>query len=107
MKKLLSIICCIGFILSSVMLAVPASGIIDSSVDNTSIEEFAEDMSELYAEEIEEGKELEDSVACRVIVKATTKPDTYKNAECVVGSNNRYIYQYSDAETAQKAKPQP
>ena len=103
MKKLLSIICCIGFILSSVMLAVPASGIIDSSVDNTSIEEFAEEMSELYAEESAEGKELEESVACRVIVKATIKPDTYKNAECVVGNNNLYIYQYSDAETAQKA----
>lgn len=103
MKKLLSIICCIGFILSSVMLAVPASGIIDSSVDNTSIEEFAEDMSELYAEEIEEGKGLEESVACRVIVKATHQPDTYKNAECVVRNNKLYIYQYSDAETAQKA----
>ncbi len=105
MKKIISIICCIGLIISSasVMLAVPASGIIDSSVDNTSIEDFAEDMFELYAEEVAEGKELEESVACRVIVKATSKPDTYKNAECVVGNNNRYIYQYSDAETAQKA----
>lgn len=70
---------------------------------NTSIEDFAEDMSELYEEEVTEGKELEESVACRVIVKATSQPDTYKNAECVVGNNNRYIYQYSDAETAQKA----
>ena len=103
MKRIISIICCVGFILSSVMLAVPASGIIDSSVDNTSIEEFAEDMLELYSEEVAEGKELEDSVACRVMVKATVQPDTYKNAECVVGNNNLYIYQYSDAETAQKA----
>jgi len=98
MKKIISIICCIGLILSSVMLVIPAL-----AVENTSIEEFAEDMSELYAEEVADGKEFEESVACRVIVKATSKPDTYKNAECVVGNNNRYIYQYSDAETAQKA----
>ncbi len=98
MKKIISIICCIGLILSSVMLVIPAL-----AVENTSIEEFAEDMSELYAEESAEGKELEESVVCRVMVKATVQPDTYKNAECVVGNNNRYIYQYSDAETAQKA----
>ena len=98
MKKAVSIICCVGLILSSVMFIFPAL-----AFEDTSIEEFAEDMSELYAEESADGKELEDSVVCRVIVKATSKPDTYKNAECVVGNNNRYIYQYSDAETAQEA----
>lgn len=98
MKKVISLVCCVGLILSSVMLVFPAL-----AVENTSIEEFAEDMSELYAEEEAEGKELEESVVCRVMVKATVQPDTYKNAECVVGNNNRYIYQYSDAETAQKA----
>ena len=84
------------FTLYSFALSVNAS-------TNTSIEEFAEDRSELYAEEVAEVKELEESVTCRVIVKATSKPDAYKNAECISGSNNLYVYQYSDAETAQKA----
>lgn len=70
---------------------------------NTSIEQFAEDMSELYEEKSVGGKSVEDSAKCRVIVKATSQPDTYKNAECVVGNNNLYIYQYSDAKTAQNA----
>ena len=98
MKKFLSIVCCVGMILSSLVIAFPVL-----AVEHTSIEEFAENMSELYAEEVAEGKELEETVACRVIVKATSKPDTYKNAECISGSNNLYVYQYSDAETAQKA----
>jgi len=98
MKKFISIFCCVGLILSSAMLVFPAL-----AVENISIEEFAEDMSELYAEEIAEGKELEESVACRVIVKATSKPDAYKNAECISGSNNLYVYQYSDEETAREA----
>ena len=98
MKKIISIICCISLIFSSVMLVIPAL-----AVENTSIEEFAEDMSKLYEEEVADGKELEDSVACRVIVKATIKPDAYKNTECIIGINNLYIYQYSDEEIAQKA----
>ena len=98
MKKCLSVILMISIILSSGILS---SAVL--SVENTSIEEFAEDMSELYAEESADGKELEDSVACRVIVKATHQPNTYGYSECIVGNNNLYIYQYSDAETAQKA----
>ena len=98
MKKIISIICCIGLILSSVMLVIPAL-----AVENTSIEEFAEDMSELYSEEVADGKKLEESAECRVIVKATIKPDAYKNTECIIGINNLYIYQYSDEEIAQKA----
>lgn len=98
MRKIISVLLAISILFTFYSFTLPVN-----ASTNTSIEEFAEDMSELYAEEVADGKELEDSVACRVIVKATTKPDTYKNAECVVGSNNRYIYQYSDAETAQKA----
>lgn len=98
MRRIISVLLAISILFTFYSFTLPVN-----ASTNTSIEEFAEDMSELYAEEIEEGKELEESVTCRVIVKATTKPDTYKNAECVVGNNNRYIYQYSDAETAQKA----
>ncbi len=58
---------------------------------------------ENFSESFIEGSSIEECVESRVIVKATLQPDTYKDAECVVGNNNRYIYQYSDAETAQKA----
>ncbi len=98
MRKIISVLLAISILFTFYSFTLPVN-----ASTNTSIEEFAEDMSELYAEEIEEGKELEDSVACRVMVKATVQPDTYKNAECVVGNNNIYIYQYSDAETARKA----
>lgn len=98
MRKIISVLLATSmiFAFNSFILPVNVSA-------NTSIEKFAEDMSELYAEESAEGKELEESVACRVIVKATYKPDTYKNAECISGSNNLYVYQYSDSEMAQKA----
>ncbi len=98
MKKIVSLL--ISFVIIFSIIEMPN---LISSAANTSIEEFAEDMSELYAEEVANGKELEESVACRVVVKATSQPDTYKNAECVVGNNNLYVYQYSDMETAQKA----
>lgn len=58
-----------------------------------------ENFSELFIE----GYSIEECVESRVVVKSTFQPDTYKSAECVVGNNNLYIYQYSDAETAQKA----
>ena len=98
MKKIISILLTISMLVTFYSFAMPIN-----ALTNTSVEEFAEEMVELYAEEVADGKELEESAACRVIVKATTKPDAYKNAECIIGSNNLYVYQYSDAETAQKA----
>lgn len=98
MKKIISILLTISMLFTYYSFAMPVN-----ASTNTSIEEFAEDMSELYLEEVAEGKEFEDSVVCRVIVKATHQPDAYGYAECVVGNNNLYIYQYSDAETAQEA----
>ncbi len=98
MRRIISVILAISVLLTLCNFYQPVS-----ASTNTSIEEFAENMSELYSEEVADGKELEESVACRVIVKATSQPDTYGYAECVVGSNNLYIYQYFDAEIAKKA----
>ncbi|MBQ8016038.1 MAG: hypothetical protein IJ264_07650, partial [Clostridia bacterium] len=98
MKKIISIICCVCLMLSSVVFVLPVL-----AAEDISIEEFAKDMSELYAEESDEGKELKESAKCRVIVKATSKPVIYCDAECIIGNNGIYVYQYSDAETAEKA----
>lgn len=57
MKKAISIICCIGLILSSITLVIPAL-----AVENTSIEEFAEDMSELCAEETQINTFINDTI---------------------------------------------
>ena len=56
-----------------------------------------------FSESFLEGGSFEECVECRVIVKATYQPNTYGYAKSVIENNNLYIYQYSDAETAQKA----
>ena len=58
---------------------------------------------ENFSESFVEGYSIEECVECRVIVKATSEPDTYGYAESIIENNDIYIYQYSDAETAQKA----
>lgn len=98
MKKLLCIILSVTYIFLSLNLIIPVLAATD-----TSVEDFADDMAELYSEESAKGKTIQESAKCRVVVKATTKPETYGKADCVVGNNNIYIYQYSDAETAQNA----
>lgn len=98
MKKIISY-CLVFIVLFSVTkIAIPVL-----ATDHISVCNFAEEMYELYSEESEEGRSTEESAKCRVIVKATSKPDIYGNSECVVGNNGIYIYQYSDAETAEKA----
>ncbi len=68
-----------------------------------SIDTVVEELSELYQEETENGKELEDSAECRIIVKANRKPDTYGVAQFVKGTDKLYIYQYSDITSANEA----
>lgn len=98
MKKIISY-CLIFIVLFSVTkIAIPVL-----ATDYISVCNFAEEMYELYSEESEEGRSTEESAKCRVIVKATSKPVIYCDAECIIGNNGIYVYQYSDAETAEKA----
>lgn len=68
-----------------------------------SIDTVVEELSELYQEEAEKGKELEESVQCRIIVKANRKPDTYGDATLIKGTDKIYIYQYSNVTSANAA----
>ncbi len=98
MKKIVCLSMCILLFFSVSIIAMPIR-----AITNTSVQEFAENMAELYADESVEGKGLKESAKCRVIVKATIKPETYSNAECIIGNNGIYVYQYSEADIAEKA----
>lgn len=98
MKKVLSIICSVTILLASISFVFPAFAEAGSSIDTV-----VEELCELYQEEAESGKELEESAECRIIVKASRKPDTYGNAQLVKGTDKIYIYQYSDITSANSA----
>lgn len=98
MKKVISIICSITILIASVSFVLPVFADTDNSIDTV-----VEELSELYHEEAESGKELEDSAECRIIVKANRKPDTYGDAQFVKGTDKKYIYQYSDIDSANDA----
>lgn len=98
MKKVISIITSMMILVSSLSIDVPAF-----ASSGRSIDAVIEDLSELYQDEAESGKELEDSASCRIIVKANQKPDTYGNAEYIKGTDKIYIYQYSDITSANEA----
>lgn len=98
MKKIISIICSFTILITSVSFVLPTFAATGNSI-NTVIEE----LSELYQEEAESGKELEDSAECRIIVKANHRPDTYGDAQFVKGTDKIYIYQYSDITSANAA----
>ena len=98
MKSLISVFFSVILLFSMLGIQPPAY-----ANSNTSLEKFSNEMFEVNSDELDKGKSVEDYAKCRVIVKATSNPYTYENAKCVVGNNNRYIYQYSDTETAQKA----
>lgn len=98
MKKIISIICSITILIASVSFVVPVFAATGNSIDTV-----VEELSELYQEEAESGKKLEDSAQCRIIVKANRKPDTYGDAQFVKGTDKIYIYQYSDITSANSA----
>ncbi|MDE6864553.1 MAG: leucine-rich repeat protein, partial [Eubacterium sp.] len=98
MKKIISIICSITILIASVSFVVPIFAATGNSIDTV-----VEELSELYQEEAESGKKLEDSAQCRIIVKANRKPDTYGDAQFVKGTDKIYIYQYSDITSANSA----
>lgn len=98
MKKIISIICSFTILITSISFVLPTFAATGNSVDKV-----VEELSELYQEEAESGKELEDSAECRIIVKANRKPDTYGDAQFVKGTDKIYIYQYSDITSANAA----
>lgn len=98
MKKITSIICSIVIILTSISIALPAFASTEKDIDTV-----IENLSELYQEEAENDKDIEESAECRIIVKANQKPNTYGNAELIKGTDKIYIYQYSDITSANEA----
>lgn len=98
MKKIISIICSIVLLITTISIAFSAFASTGNSIDTV-----VEELSELYQEEAESGKELEDSAECRIILKANRKPDTYGDATLIKGTDKIYIYQYSDITSANAA----
>lgn len=98
MKKIISIICSIVMLITAISIALPTFASTGNSIDTV-----VEELSELYQEETENGKELEDSAQCRIILKANRKPDTYGDATLIKGTDKIYIYQYSDITSANAA----
>jgi len=87
----------LSFVLSFILLLSCASASFEGiAAKAVSADSFAESVAELTEEESEEGKSVEESVASRIIVKASKKPDTFGSAECIRGTNGKYIFQYAD-----------
>ena len=98
MKKIISTLCSMAILITSISFVLPTFAATGNSIDTV-----VEELSELYQEEAESGKELEDSAECRIIVKANRRPDAYGDAQFVKGTDKIYIYQYSDVTSANDA----
>ena len=97
-KKLLSLI------LVVLLLCGTVSASFESIAAKTvSVESFAEAIEELGEAEAEEEKTIEESAESRIIVKALKKPDTFGSAECIRGTNGKYIFQYADDSKVEEA----
>ncbi len=99
MKKSISLLLALTMIVTSLSIAFPVFADTGAAVDAV-----VNELSELYQEEAEDNKSIEDSAASRVIVEATMEPETYGNAEMINGTDDVYIYQY---ETASEAAAPP
>ena len=94
----------ISFILTVLLLCGTVSASLESiAAKAVSADSFAESVAELTEEESEEGKSIEESAASRIIVKASKKPDTFGIAECIRGTNGKYIFQYADDSRVEEA----
>ena len=98
MKKFLALFLTLMMIISSLSIAFPVFA--DTGAE---VETVVDELSELYRDEAEDDKSIEDSAASRVIVKANIKPETYGDAEMINGTDDIYIYQYETAEDAASA----
>lgn len=95
MKKAISLLLALTMVITSLSIAFPVFADTGAEVDTV-----VDELSELYQEEAEEDKNIEDSAASRVIVKANIEPETYGSAEKINGTDDVYIYQYETAEEA-------
>lgn len=98
MKKAISLLLALTMIVTSLSIAFPVFADTGAEVDIV-----VDELSELYQEEAEDDKSIEDSAASRVIVKATMEPETFGNAERINGTDDVYIYQYETASEAANA----
>lgn len=95
MKKIISILCSALLILSSFSIVLPIYALTD-----VSIEEYVEELSELYLDETEMNKTVEESANSRLIVKASRNLETYGDAKLVQGTDDIYIFQFNDNTSA-------
>lgn len=98
MKKGISVLVALTMIITSLSIAFPVFA--DTGAEVGAV---VDELSELYRDEAEEDKSIEDSAASRVIVKANVAPETYGSAEMINGTDDVYIYQYETAEEAASA----
>ena len=98
MKKAISLLLALTMIITSLSIAFPVFADTGAQVDTV-----VDELSELYQEEAEDDKSIEDSAASRVIVKANVEPETYGSAEKINGTDDVYIYQYETASEAANA----
>lgn len=98
MKKAISLLLALTMIVTSLSIAFPVFADTGAEVDTV-----VDELSELYQDEAEEDKNIEDSAASRVIVKANIEPETYGSAEKINGTDDVYIYQYETASEAANA----
>lgn len=98
MKKSISLLLALTMVITSLSIAFPVFADTGAQVDTV-----VDELSELYRDEAENDKSIEDSAASRVIVKATMEPETYGNAERINGTDDVYIYQYETASEAANA----
>lgn len=98
MKKGISVLVALTMIVTSLSIAFPVFADTGAEVDTV-----VDELSELYRDEAENDKSIEDSAASRVIVKANIEPETYGSAEKINGTDDVYIYQYETASEAANA----
>ncbi len=98
MKRTISLLLALTMVITSLSIAFPVFADTGAQVDTV-----VDELSELYQEEAENDKSIEDSAASRVIVKTNVEPETYGSAEKINGTDDVYIYQYETASEAANA----
>ena len=99
MKRLLSILMSILFIISSTESLVTAF-----AIDYTNIETIVDEVTELQETAAQTDEEYEEFVQSRLIINAEKLPISYGETEVIKYSDNTYIFSYSDSSSAGIAK---